>query len=138
MDDAQPVTQWEGRFLRVQWHRGWEYVERTHARGVVVIAAMTADEHVILIEQLRVPVGASVLELPAGLVGDDEAPTDELLEEAATRELLEETGYRAERIVPLVSGPATAGLTPERYTFVRAENIVKVGEGGGVDSEDIV
>src|SRR5687768_8463814 len=61
-----------GRFLElVRDEHGWEYARRVNATGVVVIAASTDKNEVILIEQYRPPVGARVVELPAGLVGDD-------------------------------------------------------------------
>ena len=39
--------------------------------GAAVILAIDGD-HVILVEQYRVPLAARCLELPAGLVGDEE------------------------------------------------------------------
>jgi ADP-ribose pyrophosphatase len=32
---------------------------------------------------------------------------------------------------------SSPGLTPERYTVVRASELAQVGHGGGVDGEDI-
>ena len=49
----------------------------------------------LLVEQHRPPVNQTVLELPAGLVGDLSNQPLENLEQAAKRELLEETGYHA-------------------------------------------
>ena len=34
-------------------------------------------------------------------------------------------------------GPTSAGMSNERIAFVRAEGLVRTGEGGGVDGEDI-
>ena len=51
----------------------------------------------LLVEQHRQQVNQTVLELPAGLVGDLSDRPLEDLEQAAKRELLEETGYQAEQ-----------------------------------------
>lgn len=125
----------EGEFLRLLRRRHWEYVERTNARGVAVIVAVTAENELLLVEQYRLPVARPVIELPAGLVGD--LGPDEPLLEAARRELIEETGYRAERMNVLAEGPTTAGLSNEITTFCAARELTRVGSGGGDASEDI-
>lgn len=125
---------WQGRFIAAKRKGRWEYVSRT--RGVSAAVMLAIDNgHVILVEQFRVPLGAMSLELPAGLIGD-EAP-GEAAEEAAARELEEETGYRAARMVNLGRFHASPGMSSEGFTLLRAEGLEKVGEGGGVDGEDI-
>jgi ADP-ribose pyrophosphatase len=127
----------QGRFLEMFERAGWEYVDRVGASGVVVILALTAENELVLVEQHRVPVGASVIELPAGLAGDLPHARDEDFCQAARRELLEETGYEAETIEVLCEGPPSAGLTSEIHTLLRATGIRKTGPGGGDESEDI-
>ena len=75
----------------------------------------------ILVEQYRVPLGARCLELPAGLVGDEEE--GEEVEAAAIRELEEETGYRAARMVDLGRFHASPGMSSEGFTLLRAEGL---------------
>ena len=75
----------EGRFARLVAENGWEWVERVNASGAVVIAALTRDNQLVLVEQHRVPLGRRVVELPAGLVGDGAAGRDEALADAAQR-----------------------------------------------------
>ncbi|MDN5864539.1 MAG: NUDIX hydrolase [Gammaproteobacteria bacterium] len=125
----------EGDFLRLLRRGHWEYVERTNSRGVVAIVAVTDVGNLILVEQYRYPVARCVVELPAGLVGDEEA--GEALLEAARRELIEETGYAADTIEAVCTGPVTAGLSNEVTTFCVARGLERVGAGGGDDSEDI-
>lgn len=127
----------QGRFLAMFERGGWEYVDRVGATGVVVILAVTDEDELVLVEQHRVPVGASVIELPAGLAGDLPDSQDEDFREAARRELLEETGYEAESIEFLCEGPPSAGLTSEIQTLLRATGLRKTGPGGGDESEDI-
>ncbi len=124
----------EGRFLRLVSVDGWEYVERQKITGIVVIAALTADDEVVLIEQVRPSVRQAVIELPAGLVGDDFA--DEALETAALRELEEETGYTAAEMEIVAEGPSSAGLASEIITILVARGLTKTGPGGGVPGEE--
>ncbi len=105
-------------------------------RCAVVIVAVTQSDELVLIEQYRPAVDARCLELPAGLVGDQEDP-DEALELAAARELEEETGFRPARVERLTTGPASAGLSDESLTLVRATGLTRVGPGGGDAHEDI-
>ena len=128
----------EGRWVRLIRQDGWEWAERTRASGVVVIAAVTPAGHVLLVEQHRKPVGARVIEMPAGLAGDIVGHEHEELAEAARRELEEETGWRPGRVERVTSGPVSAGLTSEVLTVFVAHDLVKVGDGGGDESEDIV
>lgn len=125
----------QGEFLRLLRRRHWEFVERTNSRAVAVIVAVTPAGELVLVEQHRWPVGRTVIELPAGLVGDIDA--EELLVDAAHRELLEETGFRAQHIEILASGPTTAGLSNETTTFCAAHGLERVSAGGGDDTEDI-
>jgi len=127
----------KGRYLLLARRGNWEYVERLHARGVVVIAATTDQQELILIEQFRIPLLANVIELPAGLVGDSKEHADEDIIDAAKRELLEETGYEAKHFSPIISGPSSAGLSNEIYTMLHAHGLNKIGAGGGVHDERI-
>lgn len=127
-----------GKFLRLVRRDGWEWAERTNTSGVVVIAALTPAGEVLLVEQDRMPVGARVLEMPAGLAGDVAGAEDEALAEAARRELVEETGWDAEHLEEVTGGPVSAGMTSETLTFFRATGLRRVGNGGGDPSEDIV
>ena len=125
---------WEGRYIKVLKEGPWEWVSRTRGVAAAVILAVD-DGHVILVEQYRTPLKAQSLELPAGLVGDEEE--GEEIEAAAIRELEEETGYRAERLVDLGRFHASPGMSSEGFTLLRAEGLTKVGEGGGVEGENI-
>lgn len=129
---------YQGKYLRLVNKNGWEYAERIHCKGVVFILAVTDDDKIVLCEQYRVPVGNSVIEIPAGLVSDTEATADESYEEAAIRELLEETGYQAESMSLIMEGPAAVGSSSAMIHFYRAEGIKKVASGGGDETENII
>lgn len=127
----------EGKYLRFLDEGGWEYVIRPHSSGVVVIVAITPERELILVEQHRVAVHSSVIELPAGLVGDTSALSGEAMETAARRELIEETGYEAERMVELAQGPIAVGVSSEVVAFFHAQGLRRIGAGGGDETERI-
>ena len=132
--DAPLQTVWQGKYISVCKRGRWEYVSRTGSTNAVVILA-EHDGKIILIEQYRVPVGARCLELPAGLVGDEDP--DATVEETAVKELEEETGFTAERVERLGEFHSSPGMVAESFTLVRAHGVRKIGEGGGNEHEDI-
>ncbi|MDO5505528.1 MAG: NUDIX hydrolase [Pseudoxanthomonas suwonensis] len=139
MDKQAPMDRevlHEGQWLRLVRIGHWESCERTHGQGMaVIVIAVTPDDEVLFVEQHRIPLGASTIEMPAGLVGDDH--DHDSLESAARRELVEETGWEPGRVDVLLVGPTSAGMTNERIAFVRATGLRKVGSGGGVGDEAI-
>ncbi len=132
--DAPLETVWEGRYIAAVTRGKWEFVSRTGSTHAVVVLA-EHEGKVILIEQYRVPVGGRCLELPAGLVGDEDQ--NATIEETAVRELEEETGFTAERMERLGDFQSSPGMVAESFTLVRAHGVRKVGEGGGTEHEDI-
>jgi ADP-ribose pyrophosphatase len=128
------AERWRGRHLSIVETGGWEHVHRVRGTGVVGIVALT-DDRIVLVEQHRPPVGARVLELPAGLVGDDDA--DEPTAVAAARELLEETGFASDRWQRLAELTSSAGLTDERVELWIARGAHRVAPGGGAHDEDV-
>jgi ADP-ribose pyrophosphatase len=131
-------TLFETRWLTLQRIGHWDFVRRPHSDSCVGILAITPEKEIVLVEQFRIPVQRHVIEIPAGIVGDEDEHRGESLAETAGRELLEETGYRAGRIEKLMDTPTSAGLTPEFIHLFHATDLVKEHEGGGVAGEDIV
>ncbi len=127
-------TVWEGKYIKVLQDGTWEYVARARGIQAAVILAVE-DGHVLLVEQYRVPLGRRCLELPAGLVGDEDA--GESVEASAARELEEETGYRAGAITSLGFFYSSPGMVSEGFTLVRATGLERVGDGGGEPQENI-
>ena len=129
--------EWSGKFITARTRGKWEYVTRARGIRAAVILAIDDEDHVLLVEQYRVPLGKACLELPAGLIGDDDSSPDEDPAAAAARELEEETGYRADRIEVIGEFYSSPGMVSESFTLVRAHGLTQVGPGGGTDSEDI-
>ena len=72
------------------------------------------DGRICFVENFRVSVGRTLVELPAGTLEPGEDPL-----EAAGRELAEETGFRAARIEPLATFYMSPGVLDERmYLFL--------------------
>ena len=133
MDTTESL--YEGHYLRLKKRGNWEYAERTHAGSAVIIIAVTPEENLLFVEQYRVPMDANTIEMPAGLVGDQDE--NDTFESAARRELLEETGWQADEVKVLMIGPSSAGMSNEIIAFARARNLTRVHAGGGDASENI-
>ncbi|TRD12822.1 NUDIX hydrolase [Erythrobacter insulae] len=140
--DKPEDIRWEGKFITAKTRGRWEYVGR--ARGIRAAAIIAIDKdadgtrHVILVSQYRVPLSRFCLEIPAGLIGDDDGKEGELASEAAARELEEETGYRAGSLDVLGEFYSSPGMVSECFTLLRATALTKVSDGGGLADENII
>ncbi|MEC3912032.1 NUDIX hydrolase [Sphingobium sp. CR2-8] len=135
---APEEVMWAGRFITAKKRGKWEYVGR--ARGIHAAVILAIDDapdgrHILLVDQYRVPLGRRCIELPAGLVGDQEEGEDPSL--AAARELEEETGFRPDRLENLGEFYSSPGMVSESFTLFRAHGLMQTGHGGGVEDEDI-
>lgn len=136
-DAAEPEqVEWAGSFIEARRRGRWEYAGRARNIRAAVILAID-DGCVVLVEQYRVPLGRPCLELPAGLIGDGDDANEDVLR-AAARELEEETGFRPARMEEIGEFFSSPGMVTESFTLVRAHGLTQVGEGGGVDDEQIV
>jgi ADP-ribose pyrophosphatase len=135
--DDPEKTVWQGKYIVAKTRGRWEYVSRTRGIRAAVILAIDEEDHVILVEQYRVPLGRACIELPAGLVGDDDSLRDEDAAAAAVRELEEETGYHAARMDVVGEFYSSPGMVTESFTLLRAHGLTRIGPGGGTENEDI-
>ena len=131
---SERKVEWEGKYLRIVRVGRWEYVERCGGVHAVVILA-EYDGNIVIIEQPRTPLGErKCVELPAGLVGDEDP--DATIEETAIKELEEETGFTADRIEVIGEFFSSPGMVAESFTLVRAHGLKRIGDGGGTDDDD--
>jgi ADP-ribose pyrophosphatase len=83
----------------------WDVVRHP---GAAVILPITDDGRVVFVRNVRMPLEATLLELPAGTVEPPEPP-----EVTAARELTEETGYTAASLEPIGSFYSAPGFCDE-------------------------
>ena len=133
----EEITLYESKWLGLYRIGHWDFVRRPHSDACVGILAVTDNNEIVLVEQFRIPVGKRVVEIPAGLVGDEPEHRGESLADTAARELMEETGHRATEMRPILSSPTSAGMTPEFTHLFLATGLSRETEGGGVSGEDI-
>ena len=128
-------VEWAGEWVVAKRRGRWEYASRARNIRAAVIVALDGGD-VILVEQYRVPIGKVCLELPAGLIGDEDEGEEDLA--SARRELEEETGYHAAQWENLGEFYSSPGMVAESFTLLKATGLIQVGEGGGIEHEDIV
>lgn len=131
-------TLFESRWLGLYRIGHWDFVRRPNSDACVGILAITGQQEIILVEQFRIPMQRRVIEVPAGLVGDEVEFHGESLADSAARELLEETGYRAGSMKLLIASPTSAGMSSELTHLFHATGLEREHDGGGVAGEDIV
>jgi 8-oxo-dGTP pyrophosphatase MutT (NUDIX family) len=117
--------------------RPWTIV---HRKAAVVVAPMTDAGKFLLIRQERVPIRATIWEMPAGQIDDNAEPEDDEVKAVALRELHEETGYELAKdgeMIPLGHFFSSPGFTDEHCYFflarpVRRSQVHPREEGEGI------
>lgn len=87
--------------------------------GSVVIIPFLQENQVCLIKNKRISVNRELIELPAGTLEPNESALD-----CAGRELAEETGFRAQRIRPLLNLLPAPGILDEQMQLFVAHDLV--------------
>lgn len=91
-------------------------------RGAVAVLAIDEDARLLVVEQYRHPVGARLLELPAGTLDVE----GESALAAAERELIEEGDVVAATWEEMLRLTATPGYSTERWRLFRATDLSPV------------
>jgi ADP-ribose pyrophosphatase len=158
-ETTSATTHWSDKHLSVTTEdvktpthaqpRPWTVV---HRKAAVVIAPQTEDGRFLLIRQERVPIRATIWEMPAGQIDDNEEPDLEQIRSVALRELHEETGHDLApggELLPLGYFFSSPGFTDEHCYFFLARSVRRAGthkpeEGEGIlecrafDTEQLV
>ncbi|WP_109530676.1 MULTISPECIES: NUDIX domain-containing protein [Nocardia] len=127
-DTVSSRTVYSGAILALRLDQvampGGKVVEREviEHHAAVAVAAIDENDELVLIDQYRHPIGARLLELPAGLL--DVQGEDPL--EAARRELAEETGLAAAEWSVLVDVALSPGFTDEALRIYVARDLREV------------
>lgn len=98
---------------------------------------MTADGKLILIRQERIPIRATIWEVPAGQVDDK----GEEIAAVALRELREETGFELAEggnLIPLGDYFTSPGFTDERGYFFLARPVRECAAGHSRDESELI
>jgi len=98
--------------------------EIAHHPGGAVTVPLLDDGRVIMVRQLRYPLGRHILELPAGKLNPGEDPAI-----AAARELEEETGWVAGGLEKLTSIYTTPGFCDEELHLYLATGLTRSPDG---------
>ena len=140
---VRPEKQWETESTKTHWSddhlsvatesvktpshpkpRPWTVV---HRKAAVVIAPMTEDGKFLLIRQERVPIRATIWEMPAGQIDNNAEPDEAEIKEVAMRELHEETGFDLSptgELIPLGHFFSSPGFTDEHCYLFLARPVV--------------
>jgi ADP-ribose pyrophosphatase len=105
--------------------RTWTVV---HRKAAVVIAPMTPEGKFLMIRQERVPIRATIWEMPAGQIDDSAEPDDEEIRAVALRELHEETGFDLSpqgELIALGHFFSSPGFTDEHCYLFLARPVVR-------------
>ncbi|HXX62725.1 MAG TPA: NUDIX hydrolase [Bacteroidota bacterium] len=110
---------------RVEYPSGAQAVREIarHPGGAATVP-LTDDGRVLLVRQMRFPLGRFITEIPAGKLSPGEDPA-----QAAARELAEETGYDARRMEKLAAVYTSPGFCDELLHLYLGRGLVARPEG---------
>lgn len=118
----------EGKLITLVVEDGKEMVRHPDA---VAVVALDGEDRVVLVRQERPAAGATVLELPAGMLEEGESPLD-----CARRELQEETGLNGGEWEQAASFFTTPGFCDERVHLFLATGLDE-GEPSPDEGEEV-
>ncbi len=92
-------------------------------RDAVAVLPLERDGTVHLIRQHRPAIGKTLIEVPAGLLDENESPL-----KAAQRECEEETGYRPGTLIPLITYAHAEGYSTGFVTLYLGKDLIHTGQ----------
>lgn len=128
-DDHLEVATEKVRTPTAKEGRSWLVV---HRKAAVVVAPMLEDGRLVLIRQERLPIRATIWEMPAGQIDQVGEVDFETASAVALRELREETGYQLSptgELLALGHFFSSPGFTDEHAYLFLARNLELSAEG---------
>ncbi len=110
-----------------------------HRKAAVVVAPMTPEGKLVLVQQERIPVRALLWEFPAGQIDEEDSSDEAVVRATAVRELQEETGYELAAGVELVNLGyffTSQGFTDEHNHLFLAKGVVPSKAGASHDENE--
>ncbi|HZR06889.1 MAG TPA: NUDIX hydrolase [Candidatus Udaeobacter sp.] len=115
--------------------RSWTVV---HRKAAAIVAPMTRDGKIVLIQQERIPIRTAIWETPSGQI---DGPPEETAQQVALRELREEAGYELAKggeLIALGHYFTSPGFTDERGYFFLARPVQKCKEASVRDEGESI
>jgi len=111
-----------------------EFKSEVFNRGNSVAALVynTETKKYLFTEQYRAGADGLMIEIVAGKMEEGEKTQDSI-----KREIVEELGYKSDKIVHITDFYLSPGGSTEIMALFYVEVSEKIGEGGGIDGEDI-
>ena len=107
-----------------------EVCDRGNAAAALVYN--TETKKFLFVEQFRPGASGVMLEIVAGSIDEGEKPQD-----TVKREIAEEMGYKVDKLTHITDCFVSPGGNTEVTAIFYAEVSKKIGEGGGIDDENI-
>lgn len=107
-----------------------EIFDRGNAAAALVYN--TETKKFLFVEQYRPGANGMMLEIVAGGIEEGEKPQDTI-----KREIAEELGYKVDKLTHITDCYVSPGANTEVTAIFFAEVSEKIGEGGGIDDENI-
>ncbi len=110
-----------------------------HRKGATVVAPITPEGRLILVQQERIPIRANLWEFPAGQIDEANEHDEAIIRATVLRELREEAGYDLgpkSELIPMGLFFSSAGFMDEHSHLFAATNVVPAaGEFAPDESE---
>ena len=110
-----------------------------HRKAAVVVAPVTPEGKLVLVQQERIPVRALLWEFPAGQIDETDSIDDAVIRATAKRELREETGYEltaGAELIELGYFFTSQGFTDEHNHLFLARGVVPAKAGASADEDE--
>lgn len=130
-------TKYSGHFKIEEVHfkdgdKEYKYEVFDRGNAAAALVYNTETKKFLFVEQYRVATEGVMIEIVAGSIEKGEKPQDTI-----KREVAEELGYKVDKTVHIGDFYVSPGANKEVTALFYVEVSEKIGEGGGIDGENI-